>query len=219
MPQPFNNAVMTNAGARLLTRAQAGEVKIQFTRIATGNGTYTAAEKTLAALQAKTALKALKNSYPLSDVDVFSDYSVKVTALITNLDPVTRKVLVKQGYYINEMGLYAKPAGEPDSAEVLYSITVTAGENGDFMPPYNGYNPAQIIQDYFATVDNSAEVTINSAGAALLAEDANKLRDDTTKQKYKIGIDNGLIYIQEVDEYGSRREDLYCRQGNPGQDL
>lgn len=200
MPQPFNNAVMTNAGARLLTRAQAGEVKIQFTRIATGNGTYTAAEKTLAALQAKTALKALKNSYPLSDVDVFSDYSVKVTALITNLDPVTRKVLVKQGYYINEMGLYAKPAGEPDSAEVLYSITVTAGENGDFMPPYNGYNPAQIIQDYFATVDNSAEVTINSAGAALLVEDANKIRDDVTKQKYKLGIDNGLIYIQEVDE-------------------
>lgn len=200
MPQPFNNAVMTNAGARLLTRAQAGEVKIQFTRIATGNGTYSAAEKTLAALQARTALKAQKNSYPLSDIDVFSDYSVKVTALITNLDPVTREILVKQGYYINEMGLYAKPAGEPDSAEVLYSITVTAGENGDFMPPYNGYNPAQIIQDYFATVDNSAEVTINSAGAALLAEDANKLRDDTTKQKYKIGIDNGLIYIQEVDE-------------------
>ena len=33
-----------------------------------------------------------------------------------------------------------------------------------------------------------------------MAEDANKLRDDTTKQKYKIGIDNGLIYIQEVDE-------------------
>lgn len=200
MPQPFNNAVMTNAGARLLTRAQAGEIKIEFTRIAVGNGNYTAAEKTLDALQKRTALKSLKNSYTLSDVDVFSDYSVKVTALITNLDPVTRKVLVKQGYYINEMGLYAKPAGEPDSAEVLYSITVTAGENGDFMPPYNGYNPAQIIQDYFATVDNSAEVTINSAGAALLAEDANKLRDDTTKQKYKIGIDNGLIYIQEVDE-------------------
>lgn len=45
MPQPFNNAVMTNAGARLLTRAQAGEIKIEFTRIAVGNGNYTAAEK------------------------------------------------------------------------------------------------------------------------------------------------------------------------------
>lgn len=200
MPQPFNNAVMTNAGARLLTRAQAGEIKIELTRIVTGNGSYTAAEKTLAALQERTALKSQKNSYPLSDIDIFSDYSVKVTALITNQDPVTRETLVTQGYYINEMGLYGKPAGAEDSAEVLYSITVTAGDNGDFMPPYNGYNPAQIIQDYFATVDNSAQVTINSAGAALLAEDANKLRDDTTKQKYLLGIDNGLIYIQEVDE-------------------
>lgn len=200
MPQPFNNAVMTNAGARLLTRAQAGEIKIELTRIVTGNGNYTAAEKTLAALQERTALKSQKNSYPLSDIDIFSDYSVKVTALITNQDLVTRKTLVTQGYYINEMGLYGKPAGADDSAEVLYSITVTAGENGDFMPPYNGYNPAQIIQDYFATVDNSAQVTINSTGAALLAEDANKLRDDTTKQKYRLGIDNGLIYIQEVDE-------------------
>ena len=134
MPQPFNNAVMTNAGARLLTRAQAGEVKIQFTRIATGNGTYSAAEKTLAALQARTALKTQKNSYPLSDIDIFSDYSVKVTALITNKDPVTGNILVTQGYYINEMGLYAKPEGAEDSAEVLYSVTVTAGENGDFMP-------------------------------------------------------------------------------------
>ena len=125
---------------------------------------------------------------------------MKVTALITNQDPVTGKTLVSQGYYINEMGLFAKPAGAADSEEVLYSVTVTAGENGDFMPPYNGYNPAQIIQDYFATVDNSANVTINSTGAALLVEDANKILDDTTKQKYKLGIDNGLAYIQAVSE-------------------
>lgn len=200
MPQPFNNAVMTNAGAALLTKAQAGQVKIEFTRLVTGNGTYTAAEKTLANLQRRTALKSQKNSYPLSDIDIFSDYSVKVTALITNQDPVTKQPLVTQGYYINEMGLYAKPAGGAAGTEVLYSVVVTAGDVGDFMPPYNGYNPAQITQDYFATVNNSADVTINTAGAALLVEDANKLRDDTTKMKCKIGIDNGLIYVQAVSE-------------------
>jgi len=200
MPQPFNNAVMTNAGAKLLTRAQAGEIKIEFTRIVTGDGTYSVSEKTLSALQARTALKSQKNSYALSDIDVYSDHSVKVTALITNQDPVTKKVLVTNGYFINEMGLYAKPVGGEASTEVLYSITTTAGDAGDFMPPYNGYNPAQITQDYFATVNNSAEVTINTAGAALLVEDANKLRDDSTKQKYKVGIDNGLIYLEEVDE-------------------
>lgn len=200
MPQPFNNAVMTNAGAKLLTRAQAGEIKIQFTRIVTGNGTYSASEKTLAALQARTALKSQKNSYALSDVDIFDDYSVKVTALITNQDPVTQEPLVTQGYYINEMGLYAKVKDGASSTEVLYSITTTAGTNGDFMPPYNGYNPAQITQDYYATVNNSMEITINSAGAALLVEDANKIKDDTTNQKYKLGIDNGALYYEEVNE-------------------
>lgn len=200
MPQPFNNAVMTNGGANLLTRAQAGEIKIEFTRIAVGNGSYTAEEKTLAKLQQATKLKAQKNSYALSDIDVFSDHSVKVTALITNQDPVTKATLVTAGYYINEIGLYAKPSGGASNTEVLYSIAVTAGTNGDFMPPYNGYNPAQITQDYFATVNNSAQVTINTAGAALLAEDANKLRDDSTKMKCKIGIDNGLIYVQAISE-------------------
>ena len=200
MPQPFENAVMTNNGAALLTRAQAGEIKIEFTRMVVGNGTYSASEKTLAKLQQATKLKSQKNSYTLSDIDVYSDHSVKVTGLITNQDPVTHKTLVEEGYYINEIGLYTKPSGGASSTEVLYSIAVTAGANGDFMPPYNGYNPAQITQDYFATVNNSAQVTINTAGAALLAADANKLRDDTTKMKCKIGIDNGLIYVQAISE-------------------
>lgn len=176
MPQPFNNAVMTNAGARLLTRAQAGEIKIEFTRIATGNGSYTAVEKTLDALQKRTSLKSLKNSYPISDIDIFSDYSVKVTALITNQDSVTGQTLVNEGYYINEMGLYAKVKDGAASTEVLYSITTTAGDNGDFMPPYNGYNPAQITQEYYATVSNSAEVTVQGGvGAPALADDMQKV--------------------------------------------
>lgn len=198
MPQPFNNAVMTNRGAALLTKAQAGQCKIEFVKIVTGNGSYSEAEKTLAALQARTALKQPKNEYRLSRVFVFSEHSVKVTALITNQDPVTHQTLVTQGYYINEMGLYAKEQGAPDSTAILYSVTTTAGVNGDFMPPYNGYNPAQITQDYYATIDNSMQVTINSAGAALLADDANVITDDTTHAKWKLGIDEGKLYYEEV---------------------
>ena len=41
MPQPFNNAVITSRGIGLLTLAQAGEAKIEFTRVVTGNGSYT----------------------------------------------------------------------------------------------------------------------------------------------------------------------------------
>ena len=178
MPQPFNNAIMTNGGARLLTKAQAGEIKIEFTRVEVGNGNYTEDEKTLEALQSQTALKSMKNSYPISDIEVYNDYSVKVTALISNQDSVTGDALITAGYYINEMGLYAKEKDGTNDTEVLYSIAVTAGSNGDFMPPYNGYNPAQIIQDYFATVNNSAKITIQTSGAVALAEDLFEVRKD-----------------------------------------
>jgi hypothetical protein len=198
MPQLFNNAVMTNKGANLLVRAQAGQIKLQFTRMAVGNGTYASSEKTIQALQKTTKLKSQKNAYALSAVNVYSEHSVKVTALITNYDAVKQSVLVSAGYYINEIGLFAKPQGAADSEEVLYSIAVVAGDNGDFMPPYNGYNPAQIVQDYYATVDNSTQVTIQTAGAALLASEANIITDDTTKARYKLGINNGNMYYEEV---------------------
>lgn len=198
MPQLFNNAVMTNKGANLLVRAQAGQIKLQFTRMAVGNGTYASYEKTIQALQKTTKLKSQKNAYALSAVNVYSEHSVKVTALISNYDAVKQSVLVSAGYYINEIGLFAKPQGAADSEEVLYSIAVVAGDNGDFMPPYNGYNPAQIVQDYYATVDNSTQVTIQTAGAALLASEANIITDDTTKARYKLGINNGNMYYEEV---------------------
>ena len=176
MPQPFKNAVMTNAGANLLTRAQLGEAQIEFTRMATGNGVYREEEKLLDALQKQENLKSEKNSYALSGIHIHTDKSIKITALITNQDPSTEKVLVKEGYYINEVGLYAKEQGGDSSTEVLYSISVTSGENGDFMPPYNGFSPAQIIQDYYVTVNNSAEVIIESGmGAPALADDLQNL--------------------------------------------
>ncbi len=179
MPQPFKNAVLTNGGAQLLTRAQAGEISIEFTRIAVGNGTYSAEEKMIEVMQNRDSLKEEKNSYALSNISVFSEHSVKVTAFITNQDPVSGSVLIHAGYYINEMGLYARVKGdESNETEVLYSITVTEADgNGDFMPPYNGYNAVQIIQDYYVTVNNSAEVTIQlGTGAAVLDEDYQEVK-------------------------------------------
>ena len=172
MPQPFQNAVITNGGARLLNEAQAGEASIEFTRIVTGNGVYADSEKEAQALQGMDALKSQKNSYPISNKSVFSEHSVKLDVLITNFDPVGGEALIDEGYYINEIGLYAKPSGGAEDTELLYSIAVTAGEAGDFMPPYNGCHPTEIVQEYYATVSNSAEVTIQrDMGAPALADD------------------------------------------------
>jgi hypothetical protein len=198
MPQPFDNAVMTNEGASLLNKAQLGKAFIEFTRVATGSGTYSEDERTVEALQERTGLKDQRNAYPISSAEINTKYSVKISALISNQDPVTGETLITDGYYINEIGLFAKPKDGDDSEEVLYSIAVTSGDHGDFMPAYNGSSPAQITQEYYATVNNSSEITIKTAGAALLAEDANIIRDDTTNEKYKLGVDNGLLYVEKI---------------------
>lgn len=198
MPQPFNGAVLTDAGAKLITQAQSGGAAIEFTRMAVGSGKYSSAEKAVTALQKAKGLKAQKNTYAPSRIYADGEHCVKVTALITNFDPVGQTPLVSEGYHVNEVGLFARPRG--GGQEVLYSIAVVTGEEGDFMPPYNGHNPAQITQDFFVTVDNSATVTVDTAGAALLAADANTVTDDSTQKKYKLGIDNGLLYWQEVGE-------------------
>ncbi len=202
MPQLFNNAVITDGGAALLAMAQAGQAKVKFTRMAVGDGVYAAAEKDMRFLQAATRLKAERNSYHLSGIEVVSGHSVKLTALITNQDPATSATLIDAGYYINELGIFAKPdvAG---GQEVLYSIAVTAGDHGDYMPPYNGYHPAQIIQDYYVTVDNSAEAVIQAGtGAVALAEDLQVLKEQV--EQHAAGNDREFARIWGF------LGDLYC---------
>jgi len=192
---------MTNAGANLLLRAQFGEIKIEFTRMSVGNGVYEEEEKSLNSLQERTELKSEKNSYGLSDMHIHSEKSIKITALITNQDPVTGEALIEEGYYINEIGLFAREKGDNDSPEVLYSIAVTSGENGDFMPPYNGFNPAEIIQDYYVTVNNSAEVTIRSdSGAPALADDLQRLYRMVEQQNTDIQ-EKFLQYDEDLKGY------------------
>lgn len=179
MPQPYGKAVMTDGGAALLCKAQAGKIKIEFTRVVTGSGVYSTTEKTLEALQARSALKEQKNSYPLSGIEIMSDHTIKVTALVTNQNPVNNAVLVNEGYYINEMGLYAK--GQGDSEEILFCVTTTVA-TGDYMPAYNGNSPAQIVQDYFITISNTANVVVDvQNGAVALAVDLNAIKKKTDR--------------------------------------
>lgn len=206
MPQLYNTAVVTGAGLSLMDRAQAGIASIQFTRMATGNGTYTADEKTPSALKMCTTLKSEKNSYPLSSVGVVPGGGVKLTALITNQDPATGATLVNEGYHINEIGLYAREKGGSDDTEVLYSITVAAYDTGDYMPAYTDGAPAQIVQEYRAKVGHTTEVSINSAGAVMLAEDAEELAGALRGEMSRIAgelerIDGRRVSAGDTDFY------------------
>jgi hypothetical protein len=200
MPQPFDQAVITDDGETLLAEAAAGSCRIEFCYMAVGNGTYSASEKTKAELKARTALKAAKNTYVFSGSET-QDHSVKLKALITNQDPVTGAVLVTQGYYINEVGLYAKRQGEDDSAAVLYSISLTANAdgNGDYLPEYNGYNRVEIVQNYIITVDDSTSIVVNVSGAAALYEDFVPIRDLVLSLGLEV-VDGKLCTVYEDEQ-------------------
>ena len=51
MPREFNRAVMTNDGADLLNRAQAGNAVLEFTRMAVGDGIFSDEETSVEAMQ------------------------------------------------------------------------------------------------------------------------------------------------------------------------
>ena len=200
MPQLYNNAVITDAGLSLLNKVQAGTVSIQFTRMATGSGIYTADERAPSALKKCITLKAGKNSYPLSSVGTVPDGGIKLTALITNQDPASGAILVSEGYYINEIGLFAREKDGDSSTEVLYSITVARGDTGDYMPPYETGAPVQIVQEYHAKVSNTTSVTINNAGAVMLAEDAQREFEDLKRMIGEGGaIEEKTLTFEEAE--------------------
>lgn len=175
----FYAAVMTNSGAALLAEAIAGKARIQFTTLNAGDGEYSEAERTVTALQAMTSLKSQKQSVGFSSIVVESETSVHLTGVLDNEGMV-------ESYYVREVGIYAKNVLDDEAEPMLYSIAVA--QVADYMPPYNGLAPTTIIQEYFATVDNSAEVTFEAGtGVYALADDLERL----SKQKLDKTGDSG----------------------------
>lgn len=165
----FNSAVLTKKGNDLLVTAAAGK-QIIFTRLVTGCGIYTEEEKQRAALEQAEGLKEQRQQFPFSKYEKASETSVLLTALITNKE-------LTEGYKITEIGVYGKEVGSEE--DFLCSIAVTRSmEETDSFPPYNGLRECQIIQDYYITISPDAEVTVNTQGAAALAEDLEKLREE-----------------------------------------
>ena len=146
------------------------------TKIVVGDGVYSTAERTPANLRSRTSLKSQRNVYAASSVQTVSSSAIKITALISNYDPVHEEALVTSGYFINEIAVYCKEEGGPSSTEILYCIAITTGDTGDYMPAYAGGGAAQITQDIYLTVGSAATTYVNTAGAAFLASEGQDLK-------------------------------------------
>lgn len=180
----FNKAVLTQRGLALLAKAGGGLCTITLTKAATGDGSYADGED----ISQRTALKSQKQEFQINTVTVWDSTNVFVKWVATNyksaLDYLTT------GYYIKEVGLFAT---DPDEGEILYAIATAVTDQWDYMPEYDNIAPAKITFDMLCKVDNAEDVTIEMPNRMYLY-------DEDTGDKYALGIKNGLMYYEEVEE-------------------
>lgn len=179
----FKEAVLTAKGIALLAKAQSGRCTITLTKAAAGNGSYSEGE----ALTNRTALKAQKQQFGLKTVTTQNKTNVYVKFIMTNKQDTGN---LANGYYVKEVGIFAM---DPDEGEILYALAIAVTDQWDYMPAYNDLLPSTITVDFLTEVANADNVTIEAPNAMYLY-------DQTTGDKYVLGVDKGLIYYEEVEE-------------------
>lgn len=144
----FNSAVTTDQGLALVADMIAGE-QLVFTKLVTGSGIYTEEEQERTSLQKATGLREIRQEFGFSNVSKVTDTCVLLKTLISNKE-------LAEGYRMTEIGVYAKKKDDEGDG-ILYSISVA--KEADYIPHYNGFVAVEIIEEYYITVADTAEVS------------------------------------------------------------
>lgn len=164
----FYEAVTTDAGLALSADLLTGEQMV-FTKLVTGSGEYEERELNRSRLQKAWQIKEPRQQFEFSRVEKVTDNCILLKTLISN-------ARLTEGYRMTEIGVYAKKQGDEGDG-ILYSISVA--REPDFLPRYNGIAAVEIIEEYYITVSDAAEVLLQAgSGAAVLAEDLEKLKKE-----------------------------------------
>lgn len=164
----FYEAVTTDEGLALSADLLAGEQMV-FTKLVTGSGIYDEQEMTRPRLQRVCQIKEPRQQFEFSRIEKVTDNCILLKSLISNVN-------LTEGYRMTEIGVYAKKKGDEGDG-ILYSISVA--KEPDFFPRYNEMAAVEIIEEYYLTVSDAAEVLLQAgSGAAVLAEDLEKLRKE-----------------------------------------
>lgn len=164
----FYEAVTTDAGLALSSDLLTGEQMV-FTKLVTGSGTYDEQDMTRPRLQRVWQIKEPKQQFEFSRIEKVTDNCILLKSLISNVN-------LAEGYRMTEIGIYAKKQGDEGDG-ILYSISVA--KEPDFFPRYNGLAAVEIIEEYYITVSDAAEVLLQAgSGAAVLIEDLEKLKKE-----------------------------------------
>lgn len=192
----FNSAVTTDQGLALVADMIAGE-QLVFTKLVTGSGVYTEEDRERTSLQKATDLREIRQEFGFSNISKVTDTCVLLKTLISNKE-------LTEGYRMTEIGVYAKKQDDEGDG-ILYSISVA--KEADYIPHYNGFVAVEIIEEYYITVADTAEVSIQTgSGASVLVEDFEKF-----KAEIKAYIDMLLSDLQgQIGDLSTLKTEKKC---------
>lgn len=193
----FYSAVTTNVGLALAADLLVGE-QIEFTRLVTGSGIYEGDDLIRTNLQKATGLRNQQQEFGFSNIEKITDSCVLLKSRLSNSE-------LAEGYRITEIGVYAKKKGSEDN-EILYSISVA--KEADYFPRYNGMVAIEIIQEYYITMTDASEVTIQARGAVALLEDFEKFREEMQKKMDEMSLNVEFAVSQKMIDLQKQIGDL-----------
>lgn len=204
----FNNAI-TESGRLMLAHAQAGAVLIP-TRIVIGSGNIPAGKTPATMTDVVSPVKELT----INKKEAAPDGKYIIGGVYSNAD-------ISTAFYFRELAIFmraeyrtANGTVTQSIAEVLYSYG-NSGTTADYMPAYSTSTVVEKQIDLMVWVGNTATVELTIASGMYLTranldqvlvdfvkrEDLESLivmTDATTSKKYRWGVSNGLVYIEEV---------------------
>lgn len=186
----FRKTVVTNTGISAINNALASKQFLKLQSIKAGNGAYTGTEN----LDNAIGLKSFKNSFPIKNVKLVDDTTVKIQTLITNDD-------ITVGYDITEYGVYA----EIDGSEKL--IAIATAINADFIPS-KASSPASILLEMYLKVSRASEIRFSYTVPEGVYATVAQLKDFVDKDSGAVAeallpngwVDNSVITdIKEIE--------------------
>lgn len=204
----FNNAITDN-GRLMLAHAQAGAVLIP-TRIVLGSGNLPSGQT----VGTMTAVIAPVKELTINKKEAAPDGKYVIGGVYSNAD-------VSTAFYFRELAVFmraeyrnADGTVTRNVAEVLYSYG-NSGTTADYMPAYSTSTVVEKQIDLVVWVGNTAAVDLTIDSGVYLTrevldqvlvdfvsktelEDLIVMTDATTGTKYRWGVENGLVYIEEV---------------------
>jgi len=151
----LDHIMLTIRGNELLTEAVSGK-QIEFVKVVTGSGIFTENED----VTNLTSLKEPQQEFPFIKKEKISESSVLMSAVVSNEGAA-------RGYYITEIGIYAKLEEEE---EVLYAVIAEIFNKAYFMPPYNGFAATEMIFNCYITIRPEAKPSVAFGNEILLKE-------------------------------------------------